>query len=249
MDAELMTAHTEAKRYRLLVESISDYAIYMLDPGGSITTWNAGAERFKGYTADEIIGQHFSRFYTEEDQSSNLPARALQTALGEGRFEDEGWRLRKDGRRFWASVVIDPIWDDEGALVGFAKITRDITERKEAAEALHATEEQFRLLVQSVTDYAIYMLSPDGVITNWNVGAVRIKGYQHAEAIGTHFSQFYTAEDRVAGLPMAALKTAAKEGRFEGEGWRIRKDGSRFWANVVIDPIRNALGVLIGYAK
>ncbi|WON74140.1 PAS domain S-box protein [Nitrosospira sp. Is2] len=244
-----LSLHPESERFRLLVASVTDYALYMLSPEGFVVSWNAGAERFKGYTADEIIGQHFSRFYIEEDQSTNLPARALQTALSQGRFEDEGWRLRKDGRRFWASVVIDPIWDDERALVGFAKITRDITERKEAAEALHATEEQFRLLVQSVTDYAIYMLSPDGVITNWNAGAVRIKGYQHAEAVGTNFSQFYTEEDRVAGLPMAALKTAAEVGRFEGEGWRIRKDGSRFWAHVVIDPIKNALGVLIGYAK
>lgn len=244
-----LASHAESEHFRLLVANITDYALYMLSPAGYVISWNPGAERFKGYAPAEVIGQHFSRFYTEEDRAVNLPARALQIAIDEGKFEDEGWRLRKDGRRFWASVVIDPVWDNEGTLIGFAKITRDITERKKAAEALHASEEQFRLLVQGVMDYAIYMLSPDGTITSWNSGAVRIKGYQHPEAMGTHFSRFYTEEDRATGLPMAALKTAAEEGRFEGEGWRVRKDGSRFWAHVVIDPIRNALGELIGYAK
>ena len=244
-----LAAHAESEHFRLLVANITDYALYMLSPAGYVISWNPGAERFKGYAPAEVIGQHFSRFYTEEDRAVNLPARALQIAIDEGKFEDEGWRLRKDGRRFWASVVIDPVWDNEGTLIGFAKITRDITERKKAAEALHASEEQFRLLVQGVMDYAIYMLSPDGTITSWNSGAVRIKGYQHPEAMGTHFSRFYTEKDRATGLPMAALKTAAEEGRFEGEGWRVRKDGSRFWAHVVIDPIRNALGELIGYAK
>jgi PAS domain S-box-containing protein len=244
-----VASRAESENFRLLVASVTDYALYMLNPAGFVVSWNAGAQRFKGYTADEVIGQHFSRFYTENDRATNLPSRALQTAMSEGRFEDEGWRLRKDGRRFWASVVIDPIWDNEGILIGFAKITRDITERKKTAEALHASEQQFRLLVQGVTDYAIYMLSTDGMISSWNAGAVRIKGYQHAEAMGTHFSRFYTEEDKLAGRPMTALKTAAEESRFEGEGWRVRKDGSRFWAHVVIDPIRNALGELIGYAK
>ncbi|RYZ86431.1 MAG: PAS domain S-box protein, partial [Moraxellaceae bacterium] len=160
-----------------------------------------------------------------------------------------GWRMRKDGSRFWASVVIDPIRNAEGILIGFAKITRDITDRKKAAENLHASEEQFRLLVQGVTDYAIYMLSPNGEITNWNAGAKRIKGFEHSEVIGTHFSRFYTEEDRAANMPMIALDTALKEGRFEKEGWRVRKDGSRFWAHVVIDPIRSDLGELVGFAK
>ena len=174
-----LASHAESEHFRLLVANITDYALYMLSPAGYVISWNPGAERFKGYAPAEVIGQHFSRFYTEEDRAVNLPARALQIAIDEGKFEDEGWRLRKDGRRFWASVVIDPVWDNEGTLIGFAKITRDITERKKAAEALHASEEQFRLLVQGVMDYAIYMLSPDGTITSWNSGAVRIKGYQH----------------------------------------------------------------------
>ncbi|MEO6823786.1 MAG: PAS domain S-box protein [Nitrosospira sp.] len=244
-----ISSQAEAERFQQFMSGVKDYAIYILSPEGLIRSWNAGAQRFKSYTAEEIIEQHFSRFYTGEDRATDLPRRALQTALDEGKFENEGWRVRKDGSRFWATVVIDPIRDAEGTLLGFAKITRDITERKQAANALHGSQEQFRLLVQGVTDYAIYMLSPEGVITNWNAGAQRIKGYDQAEVVGTHFSRFYAEEDRNKGLPMTALKIAEAEGRFEGEGRRIRKDGTRFWAHVVIDPIRNELGELIGYAK
>jgi PAS domain S-box-containing protein len=239
----------ESARYRILVEAVTDYAIYMLDPTGIVTSWNAGARRFKGYLPEEIIGQHFSRFYSEEDRATNLPARALEISAREGKFEAEGWRMRKDGTRFWAHVVIDPIRDPSGKLTGFAKVTRDLTDRRAAEEALRASEEQFRLLVQGVTDYAIYMLSPEGIITNWNAGAQRIKGYAPAEIIGKHFSQFYTPEDRARDLPARALETAAREGKFEAEGWRLRKDGSRFWSHVIIDPIRNYQGTIIGFAK
>jgi PAS domain S-box-containing protein len=239
----------EVERFRLLVESVTDYAIYMLNPEGIVTTWNAGALRFKGYTPSEIIGQHFSRFYTEEDRASGLPSRALSTAANEGRFEQEGWRVRKDGTRMWAHVVIDPIRDAEGNLIGFAKITRDISQRKAAQDALRKSEERFRLLVQGVTDYAIYMLDPEGHVTNWNPGAQRFKGYTEQEILGKHFSRFYTEEDRATELPRRALETAIREGRFEQEGWRVRKDGSRFWAHVVIDPIRDEDGTLLGFAK
>lgn len=240
---------SETERLRLFVSGVTDYAIYMLSPEGIVSSWNAGAQRFKGYTAEEIIGQHFSRFYTAEDKATNFPARALETAIDHGRFEDEGWRVRKDGSQFWASVVIDAIRDENGTLIGFAKITRDITERKKAAEELHASEERFRLLVQGVTDYAIYMLSPEGEITNWNLGAQRIKGYERDEVVGSHFSRFYTEEDQAKGLPMRALSLATQQGRFESEGCRVRKDGTTFWAHVIIDPIRNDMGELIGFAK
>ncbi|KRA83089.1 PAS domain-containing sensor histidine kinase [Altererythrobacter sp. Root672] len=236
-------------RADLLVQSITDYAIYMLDPSGIVSSWNAGAERLKGYRPSEIIGQHFAQFYTEEDLASGIPAKALKTSLEEGRFEAEGWRLRKDGSRFWANVVIDPIRDEQGTHVGFAKITRDLTEHRASEEALRQSEERFRLLVQSVTDYAIYMLDPDGKVSSWNAGAQRFKGYQECEIIGEHFSRFYLPEDRAAGIPDRALKTAAGEGRFEAEGWRLRKDGSRFWAHVVIDPIHDGGATLIGFTK
>jgi PAS domain S-box-containing protein len=233
----------------LLVQSVTDYAIYMVDPEGIVRSWNTGAQRLKGYQADEIIGQHFSRFYSDEDQAAGLPARALECALAEGRFNAEGWRIRKDGSRFWASVVIDVIRDDQGEHIGFAKITRDLTERREAEKALRQSEERFRLLVQGVTDYAIYMLDPLGYVSSWNAGAERFKGYTAEEIIGHHFSRFYQDDERAAKVPEAALETARTEGRFEAEGWRVRKDGTRFWASVVIDPIRDDDGKLLGFTK
>lgn len=239
----------EAQRFQILVESIRDYAIYMLDIEGNITSWNSGAERFKGYKESEIIGQHFSRFHTPEDQAAGIPALALQTAEKVGKYAAEGWRVRKDGTRFWASIVIDSIRSGNGRLLGFAKITQDITDRKMAEEALRQSEQQFRLLVQGVTDYAIYMLDVTGHITNWNAGAQRIKGFSQNEVVGTHFSRFYTQQDQENGIPAKALKTAMTEGRFEQEGWRVRKDGTTFMVHVIIDPIYNALGELIGYAK
>ena len=184
------------------------------------------------------MGQHFSKFYPTEDRAAGLPGRILETAAREGRYETEGWRLRKDGSRFWASIVIDAIRDEAGTLLGFAKITRDITERRAALDALRESERQFRLLVAGVTDYALFMLDPNGIVTSWNAGARRIKGYSAEEIIGQHFSRFYTERDRAAGIPTRALYAAIREGRFEAEGWRLRKDGTMFWANVVIDPIK-----------
>ncbi|MGO4476357.1 PAS domain S-box protein [Massilia sp. 2TAF26] len=237
------------RRAQLLIERVADYAIYMLNPDGTVASWNAGARRFKGYEEQEILGQHFSRFYAEADRAAGVPERALKTALESGRFEAEGWRVRKDGSRFWASVVIDAIHDDNGELFGFAKITRDITDRKLARDALRHTEEQFKLLVESVVDYAIYMLSPEGVVTTWNAGARKIKGYAADEIVGSHFSRFYTEEDRRNGKPEQVLAQVRADGRFEAEGLRVRKDGTAFRASVVIDAIRDPEGKLVGFAK
>jgi PAS domain S-box-containing protein len=237
------------RQFRLLVDGVLDYAIYMLDPSGLVVSWNAGAQRLKGYGAEEIVGQHFSRFYTKEDRAAGLPARTLEIALREGRSESEGWRLRKDGGRFWVSTVVAALRDETGELLGFAQVTRDITERQAAQEALRDSEREFRLLLEGVTDYALYMLDPNGIVVSWNRGAQRIKGYTANEIIGQHFSRFYTERDRAAGLPTRALHTAAQEGRFEAEGRRVRKDGTLFWANVVIDRIRDPDGNLVGFAK
>jgi PAS domain S-box-containing protein len=242
-------AQTSNDRYQLLVEAITDYAIYMLDREGRVTSWNPGAKRFKGYEANEIIGRHFSTFYTDAEKSQNVPSQALAEAERTGRFEREGWRVRKDGTHFWAHVVIDAIRSPEGALIGFAKITRDLTERRAAETKLRESEEQFRLLVQSVTDYAIYMLDARGHVASWNSGAQRIKGYAPEEIIGRHFSDFYTEADRAAGLPRIGLETATRNGRWEHEGQRVRKDGTAFWAHVVIDAIRDDAGKLLGFAK
>ncbi len=236
------------RRFRLLVEGVVDYAIYMLDPDGIVSNWNAGARRIKGYEAADVIGQHFEMFYLPEDRAAGRPAHSLQTAREHGRFEAEGWRLRKDGSKFLASVVIDAIYE-AGELIGFAKITRDITERANALAALNASENQFRLLVSSVTDYALFMLDPNGIVTNWNIGAERIKGYLPQEIVGQHFSRFYSDADQAAGRPARALRLAREHGRYEEEGWRVRKDGTFFWASVVIDPIHDDYGQILGFAK
>jgi PAS domain S-box-containing protein len=213
-----------------------------------IANWNSGAERIKGYLAREVVGRHFGMFYLPEDREAGMPAKSLETARQTGTFEAEGWRVRKDGSRFLASVVIDAIYED-GDLIGFAKITRDITERRKADSALSDSESKFRLLVGGVTDYALYMLDPDGIVTNWNAGGERIKGYAPDEIIGQHFSRFYSDVDRANGRPARALHLARTSGRYEEEGWRVRKDGSFFWASVIIDPIRNDSGELLGFAK
>ena len=242
-------AHETGELHRLLVESVQDYAIFALDPDGYILSWNAGAERFKGYTADEIIGKHFSIFYPYERIASGFPEYELREAARTGRFEDEGWRLRKDGTRFWANVVITSLRDSTGTLVGYAKVTRDLTERRAAEDALRLSEERFRLIVQGVRDYAIFMLDPTGHVATWNEGAERLKQYRTEEILGKHFSVFYPPERIAEKFPDYELREAERVGRFEDEGWRIRKDGTRFWANVVITALRDEKGHLIGFSK
>lgn len=236
-------------RFRLLVDAVQDYGIFMLDTDGIVVSWNIGAERIKQYRPDEIIGRHFSLFYPPEAVAARWPDEELRRAARDGRFEEEGWRLRKDGTRFWANVVITALRDERGELTGFGKVTRDLSERRLHEEALRVSEQRFRLLIEGVRDYAIFMLSPEGVIQSWNSGAQLIKGYSAEEVIGKHFSMFYRPEDLAAGLPAAELETALAVGRAEEEGWRVRRDGSVFWANVVIAPIYDASRQLQGFAK
>ena len=235
--------------FQELVESIGDYAIFKLDAEGLIRTWNSGAERIKGYTAQEIIGKHFSVFHPAELVAQGFPARELAQAAALGRFEDNGWRVRKDGSRFWANVVISPIMDSRGRLLGYAKISRDLTVQHEQQLRLQHSEERFRLLVMSVKDYAIFMLDTKGIVVTWNAGAEAIKGYSAEQIIGSHFSCFYPPEAIRCGLPERELEGATMQGRFEDEGWRVRRDGSRFWANVIISAVRNEAGHLIGFSK
>src|SRR5690348_3377412 len=228
--------------FRLLVDNVVDYAIFLLDPEGHIVSWNKGAADLNGYKRDEIIGQHFSILYTPADLAADKPSLELRTARKEGHLEEEGWRLRKDGSRFWANVLITSILDEQGNLIGYGKITRDLTQKR-------LSELRYRLLVEGVQDYAIFSMDPNGVVTSWNLGAERIKGYKPDEIIGKHFSTFYTPEDRAGDLPKKVLQTAATEGHFVGEGWRVRKDGTRFWANVVVTAVRDDEGTLHGFSK
>src|SRR4051812_45723943 len=237
------------ERFSLLVESVADYAIFMLDVDGRVVSWNAGAQRLKLYKADEIIGQHFSKFYPQSDIAAGKPERELKEALAEGRVEDEGWRLRKDGTRFWALVVITAVYDRQRRLAGFAKVTRDLTERREAEERLRASEDQFRLLVERVEEYAIYLLDPVGRVLSWNTGAERIKGFHSRDIIGKNFACFYTAEDVAAGRPHHNLEMAARLGHIRDQGLRVRRDGSTFHADVVITALRDEAGILRGFSK
>jgi PAS domain S-box-containing protein len=379
-DAARPRVHLAQEHFRLLVESVRDYAIFMLDPSGHVASWNSGARLIKGYSPEEIVGKHISTFYSPEDRAAQKPQTLLEIATREGRVEDEGWRLRKDGSRFWADVVITALRDEGGRLVGFGKVTRDLTARRQveeqlreaqqrlattlysigdgvlatnetarvtiinrvaqeltgwsekeavgarvddvfhivneesrakvanpiarvlkegivvglanhtlliardgterpiadsgapirdagahirgavlvfrdvtqerrAEEALRQSEARLRLMIESVRDYAIFMLDPQGCVLTWNAGAERIKGYQADEIIGQDFSIFFTPEDLAAAKPPRELKNAAQDGRFEDEAWRIRRDGSRFWANVVISAVRDAAGGLIGFTK
>jgi PAS domain S-box-containing protein len=248
-----------AHELALLVDHVRDYAILLLDADGIVSTWNVGAERLKGYTAEEIIGRHFSTFYTDEDRERGHPAEVLAAVRRDARYEEEGWRVRRDGSRFWAHVLITAIFEDDGTLVGYGKVTRDLTARRlheqrlrdNAADlvASNVELEQFRRLVLGVRDYAIFLLDPGGHITTWNAGAEHAKGYTAEEVIGRHFSLFYTDEDRARDHPADELRIASETGRYEEEGWRVRKDGTRFWANVVITTVRDDAGALLGFAK
>jgi PAS domain S-box-containing protein len=244
----LRTAGDDAWQLQLLLDSIIDYAIYLIDLDGRVASWNSGAARLIGYAAEEIIGQPFAKLFTPEDQATEFPRRALAAAARAGRFESEGWRVRADGSRFWTLAVIDAVRDRDGKLIAFAKITRDMTERHLEQSRLLESERRFRHLVQSVVDYAIFRLDKDGLVATWNRGAERITGYSTDEIIGRRFSVFYSEDDRAAGIPERTLTTASSAGRFEAEGWRMRKDGSRFWATAVVDPIRNDNEEIVAFA-
>ena len=250
-------------RYLKMIEEVTEYAILLLDRSGNIENWNIGAEKIKGYKSEEIIGKNFELFYPDEDRKTGLPFRLLQEAVDQGRVVHEGWRVRKDGTKFWGYIVITALHDDSGSVVGFLKVTRDLSEQKEATEQLKAfaqklaeqneklrrSEDRYHRMIDEVQDYAILMLDLNGNIQNWNKGAEKIKGYKPAEALGKNFRIFYTPEDITNKIPDLLSETARKNDKAVHEGWRLRKDGTKFWGNTIITALHDENHDIIGYSK
>ena len=235
--------------YGRTVQALDALAMVLLDPNGRITSWNTGAGRIFGYAPAEVIGQPLDILFTPELRAAGRPTQALEAAKRERSHEDTGWRLGSHGRRVWARTLLEAVRGEAGELLGYAYLARDVPNLNEGDVLFGSEEKQFSLLVQGVRDYAIYMLDPQGRVASWNAGAERIKGYREEEVLGKHFSQFYTEEDAGAGQPAHNLEIARRQGAYEGEGWRVRKDGSRFWAHVVIDRLTDEQGRVVGFAK
>jgi PAS domain S-box-containing protein len=232
-----------------MIEEIEDYAIILLDKNGFIRNWNKGAQKIKQYTEEEILGKHFSIFYLPEDLSKNLPQLLINEASKNGSSSQEGWRKRKDNSKFWGSITITALHDNDDTIIGFSKVTRDLTEKKITEDNLRQSEERYHQMISEVQDYAIILLSADGIIENWNIGAQKIKGYKSEEIVGKHFTIFYTAADLERKLPEKLLTIAIKEGRAMHEGWRVRKDGSQFWGTIVITALHDKDQTIIGFSK
>jgi len=256
-------ASTLEKLYQKMVEEVSDYAILLLDTNGTILNWNPGVQNIKGYSESEIIGKNFRVFYTSDDRKNQLPEKLLDSALQNGRASQEGWRVKKDGSTFWGSIVITALHDNGRNVIGFSKVTRDLTERKKSEERmerytselqyqnelLRQSEERYHRMIAEVEDYAIILLDINGNILNWNKGAENIKGYKDTEILGKSFKQFYRLSDQQIQLPEQLLNEAVKNNKATHEGWRVRKDGTEFWGNIVITALHNEEGKITGFSK
>jgi len=235
-------------RWRLL-ESAPD-AMVIVDRTGRIAFVNSHAERMFGYSPNELLGQPVEILAPEAVRSAHVRHRSEYSAAPHTREMGSGLELkgrRKDGSTFPVEISLSPLEERQGHFVVSA--IRDMTERRRIQEALRLSEERFRRLIAEVKDYAIFMLDPEGNVRTWNEGAEQIKGYRADEIIGRDYSCFYTSEDIELGKPEEQLKIAAREGRSEDDGWRIRKDGSRFWASVVITSLHDEDGKLLGFAE
>lgn len=231
--------------YRQMIDSIVEYAVIRLDAQGTVRSWNPGAERLLGYGAGEILGRQFGGFYTEDEVLAGRPERDLRAATDDGRHEAEGWRVRKDGTRFWAATSVAPLREADGSLTGFVLVARDSGIRREEQLGALAIEQ----MLDAITDYEVIRLDTAGNVRSWSPGARRLKQYTAEEVLGHHMSMFYVEEDVRTGQAERELAEAVRQGRCETEGWRVRKDGSRFWASVIISPIRDLTGEVIGYVK
>lgn len=251
------------EKYHKMISEIVDYSIILLDKEGKVLDWNKGAEKLNGYAAEEVVGKNFRRFYPKEDKDAKVPEKMLQEASEKGHISQEGWKVKKDGSRFWGSITITCLYDGDGAVMGFSKVTRDLTERKKTEdrlnnvldelrqknEALRISEQRYHKMIEEVEDYAIIILDQEGNIQNWNNGAQQIKGYTAKEIVGKSFKVFYPAEDVASKLPDRLMEHARKHGKTSHEGWRVRKDGSRFWGSVVLTALHDDDGNIIGFSK
>lgn len=231
--------------FHLLVDGAVDHAIYMLDPNGLLATWNAGAARIKGYSADEVLGQHFSIFYTDEDKADGMPARALEIALSTGGYVAEGLRVRKDGSRFLATVTVQPIRNDDGTLIGYAKITRDVTQRQQAEAA--RLNERFRRVVEAAPN-AMIMTNPDGVMDMVNTQTEIMFGYPRAELLGHPVEMLVPERFRAHHPSLRAEFSAGPVSRAMGAGrdlYGLRKNGTEFPVEIGINPIETEDGMMV----
>ncbi|QRN93208.1 PAS domain S-box protein [Archangium violaceum] len=235
--------------FRLLIGSVQDYGVFMLSTRGTVESWNQGAQRLKGYRAQEIIGSPISRFFPPEEIEKHTPERLVEQALLKGSATYEGWMVRKGGDRFWALATLSAVEDAQGNLQGISNVAKDLTERKKTEDTLRESEEQLRLLIDSLQDYGVFMLSPDGRIASWSPGAERMKRYKAEEIIGVSVTRFFRPEELKKGILENLLRRAETEGRAEFEGWMVRKGGSTFWASLILSAVRDREGRLHGFSN
>jgi len=240
------------ERFQVLVDAVTDYAIYMLDPEGRVMTWNSGAKRSKGYDAEEVLGRNFSVFFLPEDAAAGRPEEELEAAAREGRYAVDGWRRRKSGEKFWAQVTLTAIRGPEGDLLGFAKVTRDMTAQKcteDALRQLNAQLDRYRIIVENISDHVIFTLNPEGRFDSWSPGAENVVGYGAEEVLGRPYGILFTADECEAHCPRRELDEAALEGHCSTEGWRIRSSGEVYWCIGETTAIRDAAGGLTGFVR
>nr|WP_321983834.1 PAS domain-containing protein [uncultured Lichenicoccus sp.] len=247
-DAAIPDVSSTADPLHGLVPAMSEHNVCIVDIDGVVTSWKSSTDAADDDGASAFVGQPFSRLFTAEDQARRKPDQLLTLARARGGFEEESWRVRRDGSRYWASVVVEPMHDKQRNIIGFATMTRDISELRALRDALRRSEQRLSLVMNSIAHYAVFVLDMDGVVASWNTAAERTLGYAKQDIIGQHFSCLFSAGDQAAGIPAGMLSAARARGQFEDEGWRIRRDGTRFQARIVVDPIHDEHGEITGFA-
>jgi len=210
---------------------LTEYAIFAISENGTVVSWNSGAGHLFGYTKAEIVGQHFDVIFTAEDRATGAPAEEMESAKRVGRAINDRWHVRKDRSLFWATNTVQPMLDGSGRFAGFTKIVHDATERYETTEALRASQEELRILVETVREYALFAVTSNGCVASWNAGARALFGYDAGDIVGKPFSILYSREDVRDDAASHEIARAASSGFSADERWIIRKDGTRFFAS------------------